>query len=134
NINEAKINGVFIKQYLPSEQKIILNDSISFEFDEIWMEYPWMYINQNKDIEIDKSNNGIVLYKFKNETDITIKNKGIEIFSKEIPYSGYNNIYFELDNVNIKKDTIDLIINFNDQGNEGKKIVLDSQSIKLIKK
>ena len=98
------------------------------------MEYPWMYINQNKDIEIDKSNNGIVLYKFKNETDITIKNKGIEIFSKEIPYSGYNNIYFELDNVNIKKDTIDLIINFNDQGNEGKKIVLDSQSIKLIKK
>ncbi|HEX8576182.1 MAG TPA: hypothetical protein VF677_07805 [Flavobacterium sp.] len=133
SIKESKEKGVFISEYFPDKRKVILNDTINFEFEEIWMEYPWWYINQEKDIEIIDSTNGTVFFKFKNQTDLSIRSKGVEILSTDIPYSGFNNICYELDNINLKKNMVNLKIVFYNNSNEKNWIKIDSTNVQIKK-
>ena len=42
-IKDSKEKGVFIKEYYPSVNPIIVNDTIKFEITEAWLEKVWMY-------------------------------------------------------------------------------------------
>jgi len=132
SISEAKKKKVFIAEYIPSNQTVFFNDSVSFEFKEIWAEYPWWYINQQKDIEIRDNVKGKILYRFKDETDYSLHKKGVNIWSKDVPYSGFNNIYFELNNIDYRNDNKLILLNI--ALYDSNRIKLDSTSIELIKK
>lgn len=43
NIKQAKKNGVFLYEMIPSKKHIVIDSVSSFDFDEIWVEQNWTY-------------------------------------------------------------------------------------------
>ena len=115
SIEESTNNGVLICEFVLDKQKVKFNDSTYFEFDHIWMGYPWWYVNQNKDVEVLDSSNTVVLYTFVNTTDDVLFNLGIDICAIDKKYSGYNNIYFDIDGIEEGRDSIILRVNYYDK-------------------
>ena len=131
SIRESVEKNVFVAEYIPNERNVSLNDTINFEFQEVWLEFPWWYINQRKDIEIKDSLKGKILFRFKNNTDQALYDKGVKMWCEDVQYSGFNNIYFELNNINFQNsnNTFTLKIALYDNQN-----IIDSTSVKLNKK
>jgi hypothetical protein len=46
SIEESKINGVFISEYRPLTNPLIINDTLSIRIKEVWIEKKWINTNE----------------------------------------------------------------------------------------
>lgn len=107
NIEQSKQKKVFISEFKANNTKVKFDDSVYFEFEEIWLEYPWWYTDERK-IQVVDSSLGNIYFKFKGINNSELRSKGIEIKADKIKYSGYNNIRFELNDIAIHTDSINI--------------------------
>lgn len=128
SIDESSKKKVFISEFKPSKNIISFRNGISFEFEQIWSEYPWWYINQNKKIEIIDKTNTVLLFKFKDFSNAELNSNGIRIGSDCCQYSGFNGMFYRLEDVN-ELDHINLNIYLVEDKDPSKNI--DSVKISL---
>ena len=56
NTKEARLRGVFVNQYRPSENPFRINDSLSINVKSAWLEHMWRYAGDNsKKTQIEKN-------------------------------------------------------------------------------
>ncbi len=80
NISASKERGVFVNQYIPDTSVVNL-DKNKLQIQEVWVEFFWEYINQNREIRILDSKYGYVKF----------KDPDTDLFEIEFTYTGKTN-------------------------------------------
>lgn len=67
DVEQSKANGVFVAEYETSQNELEFYNQ-SYYIQQVWMEYYWVYKDQRRNIEMDKSMRGLI--KFKNDSNL----------------------------------------------------------------
>ena len=80
NIKASKERGVFVNQYIPDTSFVNLGE-YNLQIQEVWVEFCWEYINQNREIRKLDSKNGYIKF----------KDPDTDLFEIEFTYTGKKN-------------------------------------------
>lgn len=67
DIKQSKTNGVFVAEYVPSTKVLEFNGQ-GYYIQQVWIEHPWLYKDQKRNLEIRKSVRGFI--KLENDDNI----------------------------------------------------------------